>query len=277
MKQPNHLALSLVCWALLPLAGLTQQDTLDMDVTFGASATMEVRDAVKLSSWPMARPLSSEKPIEPRPAFEAASIRAHHDPRGGHAPEGGRVPLPPLQRPRRAGGGSRARACDASYTDFRSREGSWGTSLHHASTSSLRPTCFLAGSRKHVRRVELALCRAGKVSFNAQVGQHKTRMFGFDSTFVDSISVDATALRWRHAGAALQLKSHRKDSTAFNHEFNTAFDYMTNNHGLAERHVLGELNLHRHVGGKRLDIGVEAQLTARNWTPRAPTTRPSCS
>ena len=72
--------------------------------------------------------------------------------------------------------------------------------------------------------------------------------------------MDATALRWRHAGAALQLKSHRKDSTAFNHEFNTAFDYMTNNHGLAERHVLGELNLHRHVGGKRLDIGVEAQL-----------------
>ena len=85
-------------------------------------------------------------------------------------------------------------------------------------------------------------------------------MFGFDSVFVDSMSMDATALRWRHAGGALQLKSHRKDSTAFNHEFNSKFDYLTNNQGLAERHLLGELNLHRHVGGKRLDIGLEAQL-----------------
>ena len=62
MKKPNHLVLSLACWALLPLAGQAQQDTLAMDVTFVGKRTMEVRDAVKLSSWPMARPLSTEKP-----------------------------------------------------------------------------------------------------------------------------------------------------------------------------------------------------------------------
>ena len=62
MKQPYHLVLSLVCWALMPLTGEAQKDTLDMDVTFVGKRTMEVRDAVKLSSWPIARPLSTEKP-----------------------------------------------------------------------------------------------------------------------------------------------------------------------------------------------------------------------
>ena len=40
----------------------SQADTLEMDVTFVGSRQMEVRDAVKLSSWPTARPLSNEKP-----------------------------------------------------------------------------------------------------------------------------------------------------------------------------------------------------------------------
>ena len=159
---------------LLPLAGLTQQDTLDMDVTFVGKRTMEVRDAVKLSSWPMASPLFREAHVELRPAFEAASIRAHHDPRGGHAPEGGRVPLPPLQRPRSRRGRSRGTSLlDASYTDLRSREGSWGTSLHHASTSS--PSNLLSG-RIHENTFDAWNSRfvgQEKVSFNAQVGQHK--------------------------------------------------------------------------------------------------------
>ncbi|MGB1348544.1 MAG: hypothetical protein ACPH1A_04090 [Flavobacteriales bacterium] len=262
MKQPNHLALSLACWALLPLAGLTQQDTLDMDVTFVGKRTMEVRDAVKLSSWPIARPLSSEKPTL---SYDLLSKRLQFEPTMTPV-EATRLrvdaSLSRLYRGHvRAGGGSRGTSLlDASYTDLRSREGSWGTSLHHASTTS--PSNLLSGRIREntFNAWNSRFLGQEKVSFNAQVGQHKTRMFGFDSTFVDSISVDATALRWRHAGAALQLKSHRKDSTALNHEFNTAFDYMTNNHGLAERHVLGELNLHRHVGGKRLDIGVEAQL-----------------
>ena len=56
----------------LPLAALllvatngsleAQNDSLDMDVTFVGKRQMEVRDAVKLSSWPSLRALSSEKP-----------------------------------------------------------------------------------------------------------------------------------------------------------------------------------------------------------------------
>ena len=38
---------------------LGQADTLEMDVTFVGSRQMEVRDAVKLSSWPTARQLLS--------------------------------------------------------------------------------------------------------------------------------------------------------------------------------------------------------------------------
>jgi hypothetical protein len=132
--------------------------------------------------------------------------------------------------------------------------------LHHASTAS--PSNLLFG-RIHENTFDAWNSRfvgQEKISFSTNVGQHKTRMFGFDSVFVDSMSMDATALRWRQAGAALQLKSHRKDSTLFNHVFSSTFDYLTNNQGLAERHLRGELDLHRHVGGKRLDIGIEAQL-----------------
>lgn len=262
MKQPYHLVLSLVCWALMPLTGEAQKDTLDMDVTFVGKRTMEVRDAVKLSSWPIARPLSAEKPTL---NYDLLSKRLQFEPT-----------MPPVESTLlqvdaslsrlyrghvRVGGGSRGTSLlDASYTDLRSREGSWGTSLHHASTNS--PSNLLSG-RIHQNSLDAWSSRfvgQEKISFSAQVGQHKTRMFGFDSVFVDSMSRDAAALRWRQAGVALQLKSHRKDSTTFNHEFNTTLDHLNNNHGLAERHLLGDLNLHRHVGGKRLDIGLKVQL-----------------
>lgn len=262
MKQPNHLVFSLVFCTLLPLAGRAQQDTLDMDVTFVGKRTMEVRDAVKLSSWPMARPLSAEKPTL---NYDLLSKQLQFEPT-----------MTPVEATRlrvdaflsrlyrghvRAGGGSRGTTLlDASYTDLRSREGSWGTSLHHASTAS--PSNLLFG-RIHENTFNAWNSRfvgQEKISFSTNVGQHKTRMFGFDSVFVDSMSMDATALRWRQAGAALQLKSHQKDSTSFNHVFSSTFDYLTNNQGLAERHLRGELDLHRHMGGKRLDIGIEAQL-----------------
>lgn len=262
MKQPNHLLLSFAFWAILPLAGQAQKDTLDMDVTFVGKRTMEVRDAVKLSAWPIARPLSSAKPTL---NYDLLSKRLQFEPTMTPV-EATRLrvdaSLSRLYRGHvRAGGGSRGTSLlDASYTDLRSREGSWGTSLHHASTAS--PSNLLSG-RIHENTVHAWNSRfvgQEKISLNAHVGQHKTRMFGFDSVFVDSVSMDAPPLRWRHAGAALQLKSHRKDSTVFNHEFNTTFDHLSNGQGLAERHLLGELNLHRHVGDNRLDIGLEAQL-----------------
>ena len=262
MKQPNHLLLSFAFWAILPLAGQAQQDTLDMDVTFVGKRTMEVRDAVKLSSWPIARPLSSAKPTL---NYDLLSKRLQFEPTMTPV-EATRLrvdaSLSRLYRGHvRAGGGSRGTSLlDASYTDLRSREGSWGTSLHHASTAS--PSNLLFG-RIHENTVHAWNSRfvgQEKISLNAHVEQHKTRMFGFDSVFVDSVSMDAPSLRWRHAGATLQLKSHRRDSTVFNHEFNTTFDHLSNGQGLAERHLLGELNLHRHVGGSPLDIGLEAQL-----------------
>ena len=203
MKQPNHLVLSLACWALLPLVGQAQQDTLDMDVTFVGKRTMEVRDAVKLSSWPMARPLSTEKPTL---NYDLLSKRLQFEPTMTPV-EATRLrvdaPLSRLYRGHvRAGGGSRGTSLlDASYTDLRSREGSWGTSLHHASTAS--PSNLLSG-RIHENTFDAWNSRfvgQEKISFNAHVGQHKTRMFGFDSVFVDSMSMDATALRWRQAGA----------------------------------------------------------------------------
>ena len=54
-----------------------QNDSLDMDVTFVGKRQMEVRDAVKLSSWPSLRPLSSEKP---QLQYDLLSKRLQFDP-----------------------------------------------------------------------------------------------------------------------------------------------------------------------------------------------------
>ena len=49
--------------ATMPMTDLwSQTDTLQMDVTFVGNRQMEVKDAVKLSSWPTSRPLSVSKP-----------------------------------------------------------------------------------------------------------------------------------------------------------------------------------------------------------------------
>ena len=167
----------------LPLTGLwSQTDTLQMDVTFVGNRQMEVRDAVKLSSWPTSRPLSVSKPIL---SYELLSRRMQSVPQMTHVGRCLRVD-PSLSRLYRgyvrAGGGSRGTSMvDASYTDLRSRDGSWGTAFHHAATNS--PSALLTG-RLNENTLDAWVSRfvgKEKMSFEASAGSEQVLMYGFDS------------------------------------------------------------------------------------------------
>ena len=253
--------------AALSLAGTTawsQADTLEMDVTFVGSRQMEVRDAVKLNSWPAARPLSGEKP---QLNYELLSKRLQFVPT-----------MTPVEATRlrvdaslsrlyrgyaRAAFGTRGTTLvDASFTDLRSRDGSWGTSLHHAATNS--PSSLLTGRLNDNSADAWASRFVGKekVSVQGNVGRSQVLLYGFDSLAVDSAltPMDAPAVIWTHASATANFKSHNKDSTAFNHEANVHMGWLGNDQGAHERHLKFDATGSTHFTGLKAQFDLDVQL-----------------
>lgn len=253
--------------AALSLAGTTawsQADTLEMDVTFVGSRQMEVRDAVKLNSWPAARPLSGEKP---QLNYELLSKRLQFVPT-----------MTPVEATRlrvdaslsrlyrgyaRAAVGTRGTTLvDASFTDLRSRDGSWGTSLHHAATNS--PSSLLTGRLNDNSADAWASRFVGKekVSVQGNVGRSQVLLYGFDSLAVDSAltPMDAPAVIWTHASATANFKSHNKDSTAFNHEANVHMGWLGNDRGAHERHLKFDATGSTHFNGLKAQFDLDVQL-----------------
>jgi len=253
--------------AALSLAGTTawsQADTLEMDVTFVGSRQMEVRDAVKLNSWPAARPLSGEKP---QLNYELLSKRLQFVPT-----------MTPVEATRlrvdaslsrlyrgyaRAAFGTRGTTLvDASFTDLRSRDGSWGTSLHHAATNS--PSSLLTGRLNDNSADAWASRFVGKekVSVQGNVGRSQVLLYGFDSLAVDSAltPMDAPAVIWTHASATANFKSHNKDSTAFNHEANVHMGWLGNDRGAHERHLKFDATGSTHFNGLKAQFDLDVQL-----------------
>ena len=231
--------LMVACCGLAGSAAMAQTDTLEMDVTFVGSRQMEVRDAVKLSSWPIARPLSTDKP---QLNYELLSKRLQFVPTMTPV-EATRLRVDPsLSRLYRgyvrAGVGTRGTTLlDASFTDLRSRDGSWGTALHHAATAS--PSQLLTG-RINDNSVDAWMSRfigKEKVSLSGSAGRSQVLLYGFDSLAVDSAltPMDAPAVIWTHAQAQASFKSHHKDSTAFNHEAHINMGWLSSDRGASER------------------------------------------
>lgn len=254
-------------FAALCLAGTTvwsQADTLEMDVTFVGSRQMEVRDAVKLNSWPAARPLSSQKPelnyelLSKRLAFvptmtpvEATRLRVDES-------------LSRLYRGyARAAVGTRGTTMvDASFTDLRSRDGSWGTVLHHAATNS--PSSLLTG-RLNENTADVWASRflgKEKVSVQGNAGRSQVLLYGFDSLAVDSAlsPLEAPAVIWSQASATANFKSHHKDSTAFNHEANVHMGWLGNDRGAHERHIKVDATGSTHFNGLKAQFDLDVQL-----------------
>lgn len=258
----------------LPLAALllvgtigslqAQNDSLDMDVTFVGKRQMEVRDAVKLSSWPSLRPLSSEKP---QLQYDLLSKRLQFDPTMTPV-EATRLRVDPsLSRLYRgfvqAVVGTRGTTLlDASYTDLRSRDGSWGTALHHAATAS--PSSLLDG-RLNANEVEAWGSRfvgKEKIDVNVRAGQSKTLLYGFDSLAVDSAlsTMDAPQVTWKHLGGDVSFKSHHKDSTDLNHEVHLTLGWLSNDRNTQERHFLTEAMGSKYIGNEKLEVSATMQL-----------------
>tara|TARA_B110000003_G_C16651258_1_gene534196 strand:+ start:266 stop:2014 length:1749 start_codon:yes stop_codon:yes gene_type:complete len=258
----------------LPLAALllvatngsleAQNDSLDMDVTFVGKRQMEVRDAVKLSSWPSLRALSSEKP---QLQYDLLSKRLQFDPTMTPV-EATRLRVDPsLSRLYRgfvqAVVGTRGTTLlDASYTDLRSRDGSWGTALHHAATAS--PSSLLDG-RLNANQVEAWGSRfvgKEKIDVNVRAGQSRILLYGFDSLAVDSTfsTMDAPQVTWKHLGGDVSFKSHHKDSTTFNHEVHVTVGWLSNDLGTQERHFLTEAMGSKYIGKEKLEASATIQL-----------------
>ena len=249
----------------LPLTGLwSQTDTLQMDVTFVGNRQMEVRDAVKLSSWPTSRPLSVSKPIL---SYELLSRRMQFVPQMTPV-EATRLRVDPsLSRLYRgyvrAGGGSRGTSMvDASYTDLRSRDGSWGTAFHHAATNS--PSALLTG-RLNENTLDAWVSRfvgKEKMSFEASAGSEQVLMYGFDSLQVDSAltPADAPVVMWSHATLGASFKSHKNRDRELNHEIDATLGWLSNDRGAHERSVSLNATLDKAFGEARGQLDVEVQL-----------------
>ena len=242
----------------------SQTDTLQMDVTFVGNRQMEVRDAVKLSSWPTSRPLSVSKPTL---SYELLSRRMQFVPQMTPV-EATRLRVDPsLSRLYRgyvrAGGGSRGTSMvDASYTDLRSRDGSWGTAFHHAATNS--PSALLTG-RLNENTLDAWVSRfvgKEKMSFEASAGSEQVLMYGFDSLQVDSAltPTDAPVVMWSHATLGASFKSHKNRDRDLNHEIDATLGWLRNDRGAHERSVGLNATLDKAFGEVRGQLGVDVQL-----------------
>ena len=151
---------------------------------------------------------------------------------------------------------------DASYTDLRSRDGSWGTALHHAATAS--PSSLLDG-RLNANELEAWGSRfvgKEKVDVNVRAGQSKTLLYGFDPLAVDSAlsTMDAPKVTWKHLGGDVSFKSHHKDSTDLNHEVHMTLGWLSNERNTQERHFLTEAMGSKYIGNEKLEVSATMQL-----------------
>ena len=245
----------------LAIGGITvtplwsQTDTLQMDVTFIGNRQMEVRDAVKLSSWPTAWPLSMSKPAL---SYELLSKRLQFEPSMTPIKATRLRVDPALSRlyrgyVRAAAGTRGTTLVDASFTDLRSRDGSWGTAFHHNATNG--PSSLLTGRLKD-NSLDAWVSRfvgKEKISFQVHAGQNQVLMYGFDSLRVDSALTPnaAPTVVWSHAMLATKLKSHKTGENDFNHEVDIQLGWLGNNLGAHERTLGVSANAHRALANSK--------------------------
>ena len=151
---------------------------------------------------------------------------------------------------------------DASFTDLRSRDGSWGSSLNHVATNS--PSGLLTGRLQNNEAKAWVTRFVGKEKVDVAVhaGQERVLLYGFDTLAipVDGSTSASPSVNWLNTGAEASFQSFHKDSTAFNHTIDLSFGYMTNQEQGSERTLRTDISGFTHVGAERVQIDFEMQL-----------------
>ena len=153
---------------------------------------------------------------------------------------------------------------DVSYTDLRSRDGSWGTSFHHTATNS--PSALLTGriNSNQFNAWGTRFLGKEKISIEADASRKQILLYGFDSLAVDNqfTPLEAPSTIWSRASLSTEFKSHHKDSTAFNHVVDAQINWLGNHSKSHERSIKVNAEGFTHVGDWRAELDAGVQLDA---------------
>jgi hypothetical protein len=281
----NHFTIPFLSLAVLSSSVFAQEtsgensntDSLKMDVTFVGEREMVVKDALKLQSWPELRKLENgkrefsyrllAKRMNVSPVWSMIEpVRLRVD-----------APLSRLYRGyARAGYGlNNTPLIDISYTDLRSREGTWGIHGSHFATNA--PLGIVDDRFKNSNGGVWISRFVGKerIDFSADVSRKNIVFYGnAQSDTLPPINELGTHERYLTLGADLAFKSHHRDSTDLNHEIDLKWTSFKDLQSTVENNYEGSFKAGKFVNKEhyslsgymnidRLVIGTNNPDTAR--------------
>jgi len=235
----------------------TSTDSLKMDVTFVGEREMIVKDALKLQSWPELRKLENSKRDF---AYRLLAKRMNVSPAWSMIePVRLRVdaPLSRLYRGyARAGYGlNNTPLIDISFTDLRSREGTWGFNGSHFATNA---PLGLVDERFKDSKAGVWISRfIGKerVDFSADLSRKNIVFYGNAQNDAQlPVNHLGTHERYITAGADVAFKSHHRDSTDLNHEIALKWSQMRDLQSTVENNYEGSFDAGKFVGKEHFSL-----------------------
>ena len=255
----NHFSIPLLSLTVLSTSVFAQEnsvgnsnpDSLKMDVTFVGEREMVVKDALKLQSWPEPRKLENSnrefsyrllaKRMNVSPVWSMIEpVRLRVD-----------APLSRLYRGyARAGFGlHNTPVLDISFTDLRSREGTWGFQASHFATDA---PLKIVDDRFQDSKGGVWLSRfIGKerVDFSADISRKNIVFYGnAQADSIAPINDLGTHERYITFGADMAFKSHHRDSTDLNHEIGLKWSHLQDQLSTAENYFESSFEARKFVG-----------------------------
>ena len=261
----NHFSIPFLSLVVLSSSVFAQEnssenastDSLKMDVTFVGEREMVVKDALKLQSWPELRKLESSnrdfsyrllaKRMNVSPAWSMIEpIRLRVD-----------APLSRLYRGyARAGYGlNNTPLIDISFTDLRSREGTWGFNGSHFATNA--PLGMVDERFKDSKGGVWISRFIGKerVDFSADLSRNNIVFYGnAQNDSIRPVNDLGSYERYITLGADLAFKSHHRDSTDLNHEIALRWSQMRDLQSTVENNYEGSFNAGKFVGKEHFSL-----------------------
>ena len=245
-------------------------DTLDLDVTFIGDREVLLQDAHKQLHWPEASSLRKAKPTF---SYSMLPKRLNVQPewkRNGPVRLRVDQPLPRLYQGFVQGGLGNfiSPSLDFSYTDLRSRQGTWGIrGTHHSSQGGYADNDSI-DDRFSSNSAEMWAKRFyGKeaVELSTHFKRERNSYFGGDTAF--SVSSFPASMRYNVAGLRLAVRNFNADSTDLRHNATLSYDYLWNGDTLREHNFDMGLKLNSFVEDVPVSLYLHANIDQFNITP----------